>query len=107
MIRREVAKLKYALIIFLLCLILFLAKRDSQVWRDIFKRKSLIYEENGNLDFLKEDLEGLKNLQEDENYSQEAPESTEATRDTEEIYQNIEKPYRTDSSIYISRTGEK
>ena len=100
MIRREVAKLKYALIIFLLCLILFLAKRDSQVWRDIFKRKSLIYEENGNLDFLKEDLEELKSLSEDEYLSQEAPESTEAAEEEiEPIDQNREKPYRIDSKI--------
>ena len=98
MIRREVAKLKYALIICLSCLILFLAKRDSQVWRDILKRKSLIYDENGNLDFLEEELEGLKNLSEDEYSSQEGPEITKATqREKEAIYQNQEKPYRTDS----------
>ena len=100
MIRREVAKLKYALIIFLSCLILFLAKRDAQVWRDILKRKSLIYEENGNLDILKEELEGLKNLSEEEYLSQEARESTEAIQEkSEAIYQNKEKPYRIDSQI--------
>ena len=98
MIRREVAKLKYALIIFLSCLILFLAKRDSQVWRDILKRKSLIYDENLNIDFLKEELEGLKILPEEEYLSQDASESTEAVQDeSEATYQNKEKPYRTDS----------
>ena len=97
MIRREVAKLKYALIIFLSCLILFLAKRDSQVWRDIFKRKSLIYDENG-FDSLKEELEGLKIHSEEEYLSHEAPESTEAVQDDSGAsYQNKEKPYRTDS----------
>ena len=97
MIRREVAKLKYALIIFLSCLILFLTKRDSQVWRDILKRKSLIYEENLNLDILKEELEEFKNLSEDEYLSQEASESIEGGQEEKEAnYQKQEKPYRTD-----------
>lgn len=104
MIRRELAKLKYAIIIFLSCLLVILVKRDAQGWRDILKRKSLLYEDNGNLDLFKEELQELKALSNDENSTQEVEKSTEAIQqDDKNINLNQEKPYRTDShKIFLS-----
>ena len=49
MIRRELAKLKYALVIFLSCLLVYFVRKDAKIWREILMRDSKIFEENGNL----------------------------------------------------------
>ena len=96
MIRRELAELKYALIIFLSCLLVYFVRKDAKVWREILMRNSQIFEETRNLEVLKEELKELKDLSKIKT-PQEAPKSFESPSEAARPHQ--EKPYRNDSKI--------